>query len=126
MTTETTAAGDEAVKPAEFHTFFECSCPGMLARALLLAGHRQDAEDAVQQAYVEALRRWERVGRYDSPDAWVYKIVKQRLWATARLVPGYSRWGWRCRDRQPPAPNRPPTPAPYSPRWPRCPCGSGR
>lgn len=84
MTTETTAAGDEAVEPVDFRTFFERSCPGMLARALLIAGDRQDAEDAVQQAYVEALRWWERVGRYDSPDAWVYKIVKQRLWAVAR------------------------------------------
>jgi RNA polymerase sigma factor (sigma-70 family) len=84
VTTETTAAGDEAVEPADFRTFFERSCPSMLARALLIAGHRQDAEDAVQQAYVEALRRWERLGRYDSPDAWVYKIVKQRLWGAAR------------------------------------------
>lgn len=69
MTTETTAAGDEAVEPADFRTFFERSCPGMLARALLIAGHRQDAEDAVQQAYIEALQRWERLSRYDSPDA---------------------------------------------------------
>lgn len=81
---EITAAGGQTAELVEFGTFFQRSCPGMLARALLLAGHRQDAEDAVQHAFVEALMRWERVGRYDSPDAWIYKIIKQRAWASAR------------------------------------------
>lgn len=67
-----------------FAGFFERSYPGMLARALLLSGHRQDAEDAVQEGYAEAFRRWERLRAYEAPDAWVYRVVRQRLWAVGR------------------------------------------
>lgn len=89
MTAETKATGGEPVgagEPEEFDVFFRRTSPRMLARALLIAGHRQDAEDAVQHAYVEALRRWPQVGRYDSPEAWIYLIVKQRLWKAARRL----------------------------------------
>ncbi|MBJ6613804.1 RNA polymerase sigma factor [Streptomyces sp. I4(2020)] len=79
------AQTSEAVRTAEpFDTFFARSFPGMTARALLLCGHPQDAEDAVQEAYAAAFSRWERLCRYDAPDAWVYRIVRQRLWAVAR------------------------------------------
>ncbi|MDI9889266.1 sigma-70 family RNA polymerase sigma factor [Streptomyces sp. HNM0645] len=56
----------------------------MTAKALLLCGHPQDAEDAVQEAYAAAFVRWERLRHYDAPDAWVYRIVRQRLWVVAR------------------------------------------
>ncbi|KAA2261389.1 sigma-70 family RNA polymerase sigma factor [Solihabitans fulvus] len=72
------------VAPAGFREFFESSSPGMLARALALTGNRHDAEDAVQEAYAEALRRWDTVGGYDAPDAWVYLVVRQRCWKAAR------------------------------------------
>ncbi|MEU0216555.1 sigma-70 family RNA polymerase sigma factor [Streptomyces sp. NPDC006265] len=85
MTTER-AEIEEAGGTADggFAGFFERSYPGMLARALLLCGHRQDAEDAVQEGYAEAFRRWERLRAYDAPDAWVYRVVRQRLWAAGR------------------------------------------
>ncbi|MEW2631013.1 sigma-70 family RNA polymerase sigma factor [Streptomyces sp. NPDC048389] len=74
-----------AVRTAEpFDGFFARSFPGMTARALLLCGHPQDAEDAVQEAYAAAFARWERLRHYDAPDAWVYRVVRQRLWAVAR------------------------------------------
>jgi len=68
----------------DFDSFFADSGPEMLARALVLSGNRQDAEDAVQDAYVEALVRWELISHYDNPGAWVYKLVRQRLWKAAR------------------------------------------
>jgi RNA polymerase sigma factor (sigma-70 family) len=68
----------------DFSAFFASTCPGMLAKAILLSGHRHEAEDAVQEAYTEALRSWHRIGAYDSPEAWVYKVMSQRLWAAAR------------------------------------------
>jgi RNA polymerase sigma factor (sigma-70 family) len=68
----------------DFAAFFASTCPGMLAKAILLSGHRQEAEDAVQEAYTEALRSWHRIGSYDSPEAWVYKVMSQRLWAASR------------------------------------------
>ncbi|GAA1909235.1 hypothetical protein GCM10009716_18980 [Streptomyces sodiiphilus] len=70
--------------PTDFDAFFQRSFPGMLARAILLSGHRQDAEDAVQEAYTEALRRWERLRGYDSPEGWVHRVVRQRLSSVSR------------------------------------------
>ena len=72
----------------DFAAFFASTCPGMIAKAILLSGHRQEAEDAVQEAYTEALRSWHRIGAYDSPEAWVYKVMRQRLWA--RRAPGFA------------------------------------
>jgi RNA polymerase sigma-70 factor (ECF subfamily) len=68
----------------EFSAFFASTGPGMVAKAVMLCGNRQEAEDAVQEAYTEALRYWHRIGAYDSPEAWVYKVMRQRLWAAAR------------------------------------------
>jgi RNA polymerase sigma factor (sigma-70 family) len=68
-------------EPLSFSEFFEQTFPRMLARAVMLCGHRQNAEDAVQEAYAEALRRWQKVGGYESPEAWVYMIMRQRLFA---------------------------------------------
>ncbi len=68
----------------DFETFFASTGPGMLAKGILLSGHRQEAEDAVQEAYTEALRAWHRIGSYESPEAWVYKVMRQRLWASSR------------------------------------------
>ncbi|MDH2387261.1 sigma-70 family RNA polymerase sigma factor [Streptomyces sp. HNM0663] len=68
-----------------FDAFFARTFPGMTARALLLCGGcGQDAEDAVQEAYTAAFVRWDRLRHYDAPDAWVYRVVRQRLWAAAR------------------------------------------
>ncbi|MBP2478118.1 RNA polymerase sigma-70 factor (ECF subfamily) [Crossiella equi] len=70
----------------DFPEFFERSCPAMLARALMLTENRQDAEDAVQEAFAEAMRRWpELAGRHpETPEEWVARAVRQRLWAAAR------------------------------------------
>jgi RNA polymerase sigma factor (sigma-70 family) len=68
----------------DFDTFFANSWSEMLARAVVLSGSRHDAEDAVQEAYAAALTSWDRISTYDNPGAWVYKIVRQRLWKAAR------------------------------------------
>ncbi|MCK2239484.1 MULTISPECIES: sigma-70 family RNA polymerase sigma factor [unclassified Crossiella] len=67
----------------DFPVFFAQTCPGMLARALMLTHNRQDAEDAVQEAYAEAMRRWAELADR-APEEWVYQAVKRRLWAAAR------------------------------------------
>lgn len=74
----------EQVPADGFADFFETTVSGMLARAIVLCGHRPDAEDAVAEAYCEALARWDQVGRYDSPEAWVHRVMCQRLWKSAR------------------------------------------
>lgn len=76
--------GVDSPAPMDFNTFFAQSCQEMLARALVLARSRHDAEDAVQEAYIEALTRWDRISGYENPGAWVYRIVRQRLWKSSK------------------------------------------
>ncbi|QNP72589.1 sigma-70 family RNA polymerase sigma factor [Streptomyces roseirectus] len=63
----------------EFDAFFQRTYPQLRARALLLWWHREEAEDAVQEAYVELLRHWDRVSGYEAPEAWAYRVMTQRL-----------------------------------------------
>lgn len=67
-----------------FDAFFASSCGEILAKAVVLAGSRQDAEDAVQEAYAAAWSGWDRICTYDNPGAWVYMVVRQRLWKSAK------------------------------------------
>lgn len=56
-----------------------------LVRALAVASGAEEAADAVQEAFLEAHRRWARVGRYDRPESWVRRV------AVNRLVDGHRR-----------------------------------
>jgi RNA polymerase sigma-70 factor (ECF subfamily) len=47
-----------------------------VARTVFLIVHdRGRAEDITQDAFVELLRRWRRIARYDRPGAWVRRIA---------------------------------------------------
>lgn len=40
-----------------------------------LCGDWQVAEDATQEAFIRAMRRWDTIGGYDRPDAWVRRVA---------------------------------------------------
>jgi RNA polymerase sigma-70 factor (ECF subfamily) len=51
-----------------------------LVRALTVAcGDREQAADAVQEAFVKAHVRWRRIGRYDDPVGWVRRVAINQL-----------------------------------------------
>lgn len=51
-----------------------------LVRALAVAfDDAEGAADAVQEAFIEADRRWRKVGRYDEPVAWIRRVATNRL-----------------------------------------------
>lgn len=51
-----------------------------MVRALAVAfDDAEGAADAVQEAFIEADRRWSTVGRYDDPAAWVRRVAVNRL-----------------------------------------------
>lgn len=75
-------------EPLDFEVFYTQSYSRVLARALMISVNRHDAEDAVQDAYAELLGKWDKVSRYEAPEAWLHVLVRQRLWKTSR------RW-WR-------------------------------
>jgi RNA polymerase sigma-70 factor (ECF subfamily) len=64
----------------DFNSFYQKTAGGMLARAIMLCGHEQDAQDAVNEAYLELFRAWERVRCYECPEGWVHRVMVQRIW----------------------------------------------
>jgi RNA polymerase sigma factor (sigma-70 family) len=67
-----------------FAEFYQRTFAQVLSATIMASGHRGDAEDAVQEAYIIALRRWALIGGYDAPEAWVLKVALRRLWRSQR------------------------------------------
>ncbi|MGY6502434.1 MAG: RNA polymerase sigma factor [Acidimicrobiales bacterium] len=51
-----------------------------LVRALAVAfGDAEASADAVQEAFIQADRRWRTIGQYDDPGAWIRRVAINRL-----------------------------------------------
>lgn len=82
------AAFDDAV-PRSFDEFFEREYRPVVGLAFVLVGSRTVAEELAQDGLLAAYRRWDRIGRYDDPGAWVRHVV-------ANLATSF----WRTRSRE--------------------------
>ncbi|MEU4625399.1 sigma-70 family RNA polymerase sigma factor [Actinoplanes sp. NPDC023801] len=82
---------------ADFDDFVARTRPGMLARAVMYCGRREEAEDAVQEAYVAAFLHW---GGLREPRAWVAQTMRRKFARDA------GRWWsrWRHTELELPAP----------------------
>lgn len=92
---------------ADFDAFYLGSRRRLVHRLYAMTGDLGAAQDVVQEAYARAWQRWDRIGRYDDPEAWV-RTVAWRLaagrWRKARnAVSAQLRLG-------PPAPSLEPSP----------------
>lgn len=70
--------GEEAllvVLPEAFENFYRREYRPVVALAYALSGSRSGAEDLAQEAFIVAHRQWDRVGRFDRPDAWIRRVV---------------------------------------------------
>jgi RNA polymerase sigma factor (sigma-70 family) len=79
------AAGPD--EPLSFVEFFVLGQPRMCSVLRSLTGNDPRVEDALQEAFMTARHRWDDVGCYARPDAWVIKVALRIL------------NGWRRRDR---------------------------
>jgi RNA polymerase sigma-70 factor, ECF subfamily len=61
-----------------FDEVFSAEYPRLL-RALAVADDAAHAEDAVQEAFIEAERRWPYVSSLDDPVGWVRRVAVNRL-----------------------------------------------
>ena len=68
----------------DFEEFYRSTFPSMVVLAVAVTAQRAGAEDIVQDAMVDAHRRWDRLAVYDSPRAWVRRVVVQRSMKTLR------------------------------------------
>ncbi len=68
-----------------FDEFFDREYDPVVRSLTLVTGDRARAEDAAQEAFARALRRWDRVGSLDRPGGWVVIVatnVLRRWFAT--------------------------------------------
>jgi RNA polymerase sigma-70 factor (ECF subfamily) len=68
----------------DFDEFYRSEFASMVVLAVAVTGRRIGAEDVAQEAMLDAHRRWDRIATYDSPRAWVRKVVVQRAVKTSR------------------------------------------
>ncbi|MEK7425604.1 MAG: sigma-70 family RNA polymerase sigma factor [Actinomycetota bacterium] len=67
-----------AVVAIDFESFYVQTGRRMLLLAYSLTGSWGDAEDLVQESYTAAHRKWNVVGGYEDPAAWVRRGVTNR------------------------------------------------
>jgi RNA polymerase sigma-70 factor (ECF subfamily) len=72
---EAPTSSGEAATEVSFESFFEIEFPRVTAFAFVLTGDRGVAEELAQEAMLRAFRRWDRIGAYDRPGAWVRRVV---------------------------------------------------
>lgn len=58
-----------------YEWFFRAEFPQVVRSAYLVLHDREAAHDAAQEAFVQLLRHWKKVSRYDKPEAWVRRVA---------------------------------------------------
>ncbi|MBL1095274.1 RNA polymerase sigma factor [Streptomyces coffeae] len=85
---------EETTRDEEFDAFYARTNRRLTAHALMRFGRdRQGVEDALQEAYIEAMERWPTVRSCPSPEGWVLTTMRRKL----------ARDGRRWRNRWKPA-----------------------
>jgi len=61
-----------------FSALFRAEFPSVLRVVQAIVGDRAVAQEVTQDAFVEALRRWPKVGAHERPGAWVRRVAIRR------------------------------------------------
>jgi RNA polymerase sigma-70 factor (ECF subfamily) len=100
-------AWEVSISPNSFEAVFDAHYERLVRALTVVAGDRDLAADAVQDAFVKAHLGWSKIGRYDDPSAWVRRVAINRLRDEHRRT----RSKWRAIRRlgsHPEATNDPP------------------
>lgn len=63
------------VSHESFESFYRREFRDVVGLAYALSGSRLGAEDLAQEAFLAAHRRWDQIGSYDKPGAWVRRVL---------------------------------------------------
>lgn len=74
-----------------FEGFFRREYRPVLGLAIVLTGSSSIAEDLAQDAFLAALRQWDRVAGMENPEAWVRRVVANRSVSRFRRVAAETR-----------------------------------
>lgn len=84
---------------AAFDDLYRHEWPGLVALGWSLTGSWARAEELTQDAFADAYRRWDEVGRLDKPGAWVRRALINRSASDHRRQGverrGLARWSSR-------------------------------
>ena len=58
-----------------FEDFFAATNPRLFTALWLVTGDRYEAEEIAQDAFLRVLERWDRVGRLDNPEGYVFRTA---------------------------------------------------
>jgi RNA polymerase sigma-70 factor (ECF subfamily) len=75
------------VRRPTFDDLYEASRARLAGQVFALTGDWAGACDVVQEAFLRSWMRWDRIGRYDDPEAWVRRVAFN-----------LAKNGWRRRD----------------------------
>jgi RNA polymerase sigma factor (sigma-70 family) len=67
------------VRPPETEDLLRAAAPRVLAAVVRRFGDFADAEDAVQEAMIEAARQWPRQGVPENPTGWLIHVASRRM-----------------------------------------------
>ncbi|MGW7071105.1 SigE family RNA polymerase sigma factor [Streptomyces sp. NPDC054855] len=84
MTRRPEDASGDAGRAAEFDAFYAATAKRLVATVYAMTGDLAEAEDAVQEAYVRAWQRWERLTREGDPLPWVRTVASRLAISTWR------------------------------------------
>lgn len=65
----------EQEEPVDAANWIDAALPRLMGAALSLTGHRQDAEDLLQETLAKVILKWSSVNHADSPDAYVRRAM---------------------------------------------------
>jgi len=63
---------------SSFDALYASEYAAVVRVAFALTGRLAVAEELSQEAFLSAYRRWDQIGRYDDPAAWVRRVVTNR------------------------------------------------
>lgn len=67
------------LRPESVEVMFRAHYGALVRGLTVVAGDRGTAEDAVQEAFAQAMVRWPQVSKYADPVAWVRRVALNRL-----------------------------------------------
>lgn len=70
--------------PLDFDTLFETYQTEALRTAYLICGNRADAEDAVQDAFIQCYRHLNQLRDPSKAKAWLFRILTRAAWQVSR------------------------------------------
>lgn len=70
---------DELNWTPEFETVFRTHYARLVRALTVIAGDREAADDAVQEAFVKAHLRWRRLSHYEDPVGWIRRVAINKL-----------------------------------------------